>query len=586
VGAASRALAGFERWRCGRLAWMARAVPGWAWAFSLYVGFATATIGRGALASPAHVCACNSVEPDPASYMWALAWWPHALLSGINPLHTGVIWVPIGGNVAGAAMMPAAAIAMWPVTALFGVVVSFNVLAVLAPSLCGLTAYLLCRRLTGSTAASLMGGFLFGFSSYELSQALGHPDLTLVFLLPVMVLLALRRLDRELSRARFVAALALVFVVQALLSTEVLFDAGLVGAGALIVGAWVAPRRLRSGVGVLASEILVAGVAAAVVLLPFLIAALAQKQVPGGGFQSGLDALNLVVPTQIALIGGHLFRNVTAGWESYDYYETGGYIGIPLLLALDMFARANWRTQRRARFLIVMFVATVVLALGSALRVGGHALIPLPWAILDRLPLFRSLVPSRFMVFAALILAVSIAIWLAQASQRRYRRWFLACIGAAALLPSLTGNWWTSRPENPAFFRTAQYQRYLTRGETILTIPFAGAGLSMLWQAETGFYFKMVGGYLSTAEGGSPRDSAAIAALNIHSQRWLNLQLSIPGSADWDARAIRAFLHEHRIRHIVVQPSYQQMWTPVLRQLARSPTRVGGILLYTVTNPR
>ena len=43
---------------------------------------------------------------DPSGYMWALAWWPHALLHGVNPLFTHAIWAPEGTSVAAAATIP------------------------------------------------------------------------------------------------------------------------------------------------------------------------------------------------------------------------------------------------------------------------------------------------------------------------------------------------------------------------------------------------------------------------------------------------------------------------------------------------
>ena len=163
-----------------RLSWRAweRVAPGSMWVFAAYLVLSAVTVGRGALLSPARSCVCGAKSPDPSQYMWSLAWWPHALLHGTNPLFTHSIWFPEGANIAAAATIPAAALAMWPVTAAFGPLVSYNVLAILSPALSALTAYLLCRRLTGDREASLVGGFLFGFNSYELQPASGahQPD--------------------------------------------------------------------------------------------------------------------------------------------------------------------------------------------------------------------------------------------------------------------------------------------------------------------------------------------------------------------------------------------------------------------------
>jgi hypothetical protein len=574
--AALRAGAGWSRrsrpWN--KAAQVGRAVPQWAWAFALYLVISVVTLGHSALANPGHVIVGWDGFTDPSGYMWSLVWWPYALLHGLNPFFTHAIWAPTGTNVAAAATIPAAAIALWPVTALFGPVVSYNVLAILSPPLCGLTAYLLCRRLTDRHGASLMGGLLFAFSSYQLTESLGHANLALVFLLPVGIHLVLRRVAGELSRARFIAALAVVFVVQALLSTEILIDAGMVGAAALAIAYCAAPRSTRPRIATAVVEVVIAGTAASVLLLPYLLAALAQGQLFRGGDAFGLNALNLIVPTPLARLGGWTYLGLSGTFENGNYTETAGYIGLPLLVVFATFAITSWRTSRATRVLVLTFVVSLVLALGSALQVGGHDLIALPWSLLDRLPLLGSLVPGRIVVFSELIVAICAALWLAQGARGKPIRWLIAFIGVAALFPNVGAGWWASQPENPTFFQTTEYRNYLTRGESVLAIPFAFDGDSMLWQAETSFYFTMPGGYISsvvpTAAGG-----AAVTDLVAGSSLGSRMPATITPT-------IRAFLRQHHIHHIVIQPGYQRAWTAVLSQIAPPPRRIGGILLYTV----
>jgi hypothetical protein len=554
---------------------VARSVPAWLWALSLYSCVAVVAIGSGVLGDPARACACVG-GADPANYMWSLAWWPHALLSGTNPLVTHAIWAPYGANVAAAATIPAAAIAMWPVTALFGVVVSYNVLAIAAPALAALTAFLLCRRITRRQAPSVLGGFIFGFSSYELAQSLGHTNLTLIFLLPVAVHLALRRIDGDLSRRRFIAALAVVLAVQALLSTELLLDAGLVGGAALMIAYFVGERSLRPRLDALAADSIIAAVCAATALLPYLMTALTQAEVPRSGF--GLDLLNLGIPTPVTWLGGALAHNVSASFEGGNPAETDGYLGLPLLIAFGAFAVRTWRI-RTTRILVLVFVCSLVFALGSSLRIAGDAIAPLPWKVLGDLPLFGSLLPSRIVVFADLVLAIAIASWLAQRTPRSGRRWLLALLGVAALLPNVAGAWWTSRPANPQFFRSGEYRRYLTRGQDVLVLPFAAQGESMLWQAETNFYFAMPGGYISEV---TPARAALALAHDNLTGPFATQTGSLPLTI---VRNLRAYLAATHIDHVIVQGEAQHAWAAVLHQLAGSPQSLGGILLYTVKNP-
>jgi hypothetical protein len=506
--------------------------------------------------------------------MWSLAWWPHALVHGLNPFFTHVIWAPEGTNVAAAATIPAAAIALWPVTALFGPVVSYNVLAILSPALCGLTAYLLCRRLTGRHGASLMGGFLFAFSSYELTESLGHANLALVFLLPVGIHLVVRRVDGDLSRARFITALAVVFVVQALLSSEILVDAGMVGTAALAIAYCVYPRSMRPRIATAAIEVLIAATAALVLLLPYILAALAQSQLFRSGSAFGLNALNLIVPTPITRLGGWTYLGVSETFQNGNYTETAGYIGLPLLLVFATFALTSWRTNRGTRVLVLTFLVSLVLALGSGLEVAGHGLIALPWSLLERLPLLGNLVPGRIVVFSELIVAICTALWLARGLRTNAIRWLVVFLGVAALFPDVGAGWWASQPPNPTFFQTAEYRNYLTRGESVLVIPFGVAGDSMLWQAETSFYFKMPGGYLSGVEPSSA-EGAAVTDLFDGSTREAHMSATV-------APTIRAFLEQHHIRHVVIEPGYQLAWTAVFSRIAPPPRQIGGILLYTL----
>src|ERR1700690_3816327 len=43
---------------------------------------------------------------DPQLLMWLVAWWPHALSHGLNPLYPRAVWAPDGVNLAWSTCMP------------------------------------------------------------------------------------------------------------------------------------------------------------------------------------------------------------------------------------------------------------------------------------------------------------------------------------------------------------------------------------------------------------------------------------------------------------------------------------------------
>ena len=117
--------------------------------------------------------------------------------------------------------LPGPALAMTPVTALFGPVASSNILALLAPALAGWAAYLLCREVTGRWWAAFAGGWLFAFSTYMDAQMRGHMNLFLVFPVPLAAYLTLRYAKGGLSSRAFVLLLGGTLVAQFSISTEV-----------------------------------------------------------------------------------------------------------------------------------------------------------------------------------------------------------------------------------------------------------------------------------------------------------------------------------------------------------------------------
>jgi hypothetical protein len=198
------------------------------WPLLLYGGLALLFWGPWVLDDPgSKILAANDL--DPSAYLWFFAWWPHALLNGLDPFYTDLIFVPEGYNLAWVTSMPGPSLILAPVTLTLGSVATFNLISFAAPVLSAWTAFLLCRHVTGSVPASLLGGYLFGFSPYMLYQLRGAPQLALMALAPVLVLLTVRHVQGSLSGRAFVVAMTAAFTAQILTSTEVFATAVLFG---------------------------------------------------------------------------------------------------------------------------------------------------------------------------------------------------------------------------------------------------------------------------------------------------------------------------------------------------------------------
>jgi hypothetical protein len=569
--------------RQGSLKRIGGSVPSWLCALAIYLPLALVTIGWHAVSHFSSVCACEGIE-DPASYMWALSWWPHAIAHGLNPFVTHYLWSPTGVNVAQGAMIPTAAIVMAPVTELAGPVVSYNILSIASPILAAFTAYLLCRRLVHRELPAIVGGYLFGFSSYEFAQLTTHPNLTLIFLIPLFVLVALRRVDRAMSRRAYVIIMAFLFILQAGLSTELLAECVGFGAILLVSARFLAPEPHRSRVNDLISESASAGLIALILASPFFYYALFSggfpEGIPGLSDVYALDFLNPIFPTGATWLGHNDFLSLSRTYAGGGVIGADGYLSAPLIVAFLVWVLGRERRTILARLLMIATLASFMAALGSHLFVAGHQTVTLPFNWVRHLPIFNNILPSRIALFTTLAISIGVAAWLAMTARRAAGRWLVVLLGIVMIFPNLTTNLYGGSPRNPRFFSTTMYRRYLARGESVLVLPFAYNDLSMLWQAESGFYFYMPEGYTSQ-----------VVPYPFSGQSTVTQLLSnTPASA----LAFESFIREHYVGHIIVdtadvgtlipggQGAEQSPWPSFLASVGLRGQQVGGVLLYAV----
>ena len=231
---------------------------------------------------------------DPNFYTWSMRWWPYAVSHGMNPLYSGQIGAPRGYDLAWASTTPSVDLLMWPVTAAFGVLVSYNVVLLLIPPVSAWAAFLVTRRLTGQFWASLLAGCVYGFCPFELVHNWqGQTNLTATAVFPLLAYLVLRWRDGALRDRWLVIWAAAAMAVEFYTFTEAFFDMTAVLAGGLVIGCAVAGRAARRKAARLAWLTAVAYAAAVAAAAPYLYYAL--RHAPGTfSRQSPAFSLNLV----------------------------------------------------------------------------------------------------------------------------------------------------------------------------------------------------------------------------------------------------------------------------------------------------
>ena len=444
---------------------------------------------------------------DPLGFVWFLAWLPHALGSGLNPFFSTALMAPQGANLLNSTAVPLPSLLMWPVTAAFGPVASYNILATLALAASAWAAYFALLRLTPNRSSAWVGGMIYGFGGYMVGQAADHVNLMIAVFPPVIAIL-LDRIRRGGGPVRMglligVCAAAQIFVNEEILATTVIM--------ALLALAYVAvtnpPTRALTIRYLRALS--AAAIPFAVLAGPALAYQLLGPQHVSGVFVTARlyvnDLDSFVVPnsTQWLSTGGS--RHLTSAFSGTDG-EFGGYLGVPLICLLIW---AGWRLRRRARFIGFLLVCALIFSLGPYLEVGGGDTgIPLPWIVSTHVPLLANAAPDRFNLYVWLAVAVLLVLLIDDLRARPLggRPIVGLAVCAVALIPVVPNLALSELLRVPAVIGNATVFRHTLPGaKTLLITPVHNGQYAMAAEAEAGFAYRVAEGgvFVPGADGGA-----------------------------------------------------------------------------------
>jgi hypothetical protein len=502
---------------------------------------------------------------DPSIFIWFLAWWPWAIAHHQNLFHTNLMWQPVGVYTPWVTSIPLPALLVFPATLLAGPVLAYNLLIISAPALAAWFAYQLCRYVSKSIPAAILGGYLFGFSSYEMSQDLAAINLAFTMCIPLLALVVLMRLDNKISRTRIVVLVTPLLVAQFLISIEV-FALFFVFGGLAWLFALLHLKTLRPMLRRLFWDALVAGVFVTIILSPWLFTMAAQADylnLPAvWPYYFTADLANLLLPGASSLLGGGLFNHMD-GHLLGDFQEQDSYLGLPVLMILLLFFRWQYKTPG-GRFLLAALLACLVASFGPRLWVYGFFTnIGLPWEAFVHLPLLGSAIPARFALFVALATALIAALWIAQPARAALR----LGLGVAACLAVVPKPHPVMAVPHSAFFQPGRVQSVLGPNPRLVILPFAINGASSFWQQESGFSFTQAGGYL-----GFPP-----AAMQIYPAVHGLFGGSVP-----DPEQIKTFALATNTQYIVAGPGTSTGLLTALAQLHWKMQQTDDVTIYTV----
>src|SRR5215472_300620 len=510
-------------------------------AFAIYLAIAILLLDRGLIG---HAGYYVGRDTDPPQTMWFFNWWRFCIAHRLNPFFTDLVWAPLGINLTWTTFVPVPALISIPLQLTVGEPATYNVIISVALPLAAISAFLLCRRVTGAFWPSLVGGYLFGFSSYMLGEVLAHLDLVSVFPVPLIALLTLKRLDGEISARRFAILLGLLLTIQFLCFPEIFATVTIVGGFALLLALALFDANLRTRLAGLIAPAIAGYLIATALLSPYLFYLLAKgfPHAPIWGPASySADLLAFVVPTEMHMLGGARVAANLAHLFQRDLYENGAYLGFVIIIFVEVFRRRFWR-EPAGKLLTIMFIALVIAAIGPILQIAGKQGFYMPWALVGRLPILSIALPVRFMMYVFLIVALMVAMWLATTAARLPIKAATAAIIVASIAPNPHASFWVSPLDIPAFLTDGTYAKELRPREIILPLPWGNLGNSMYWQMLSDMYFRMAGGWT----GISPFEFDQMPVVN-----YFYGGIDLPEAGD----QLKAYVARFGVQEIVADPN-------------------------------
>jgi hypothetical protein len=426
---------------------------------------------------------------DPQLFIWYLGWIPHELSLGRNPLFTDYLSYPPGVNLMWNTSMIFPALVLWPVTAVFGPVVAYNVLITAGIALSAWFGFIAARRFIDQPILCFAAGLIYGFSPALLAQAMGHPHVMVAFFPPIALILGHEILVRRRMHPAVAGALAgAAAAAQLLTGEELLAMTMLIAAMGVVVPALLALLHRDEVQGALPYVAKATGAAVAVFAVlaayPLGFQFLGPQRVSGSLQPPDVyvsDLLAFAVPSNFI----HFTGNTT---------ENDAYVGLPLLVLFALGLVIGWRMPA-IRWLGLVTLLIAVLSLGPHLHINGYVTpLPLPWAAVARLPLMESALPSRLMAIAFLgIGIIAASVYAAGTSRLQRVATGIALVAglAVVIVPSLP--YPTQPAAAPAFFRAGGGVERIAPGSVVLVTPFSSKESTdaMYWQASANYWFRM-----------------------------------------------------------------------------------------------
>jgi len=508
------------------------------------------------------------MSSDPCGSIWGLYWWDYVLVHHIPALFSPYLFAPFGLNLTQSLPIILPWTLMLPFTHYFGPVASYNLLVLFSGITAAYAAYLLCWYMTRSHVPSIIGGYLFGYSSYQICQTLAHICLVINAFLPLMILVILLYYHKVIRPVVFVVLFGFLLTCQFYTNAETyVFFFFFLGLFILMLGVvyWEYRLVLIRFVGLLALAYMLALCFESCYLYYFFCGQGASFIKP----YLGNDFLHFFIPNSIAWLGGNLLEPINTHFKQ-GILEASAYLGIPLIIILFLFAKEFW-SQKIWKILILFVILISILTMGNVLHFRGHVYLKwMPWQWFTHVPIIRYANPVRLTLFSSLVISVIVAYWLRYSVRNIYFKYCLAGLAILFLLPNpkpYDGQWVTPIKVSP-FFQRGAYKKFIKPNDIVLFLPLTWDSVAdgMFWQTQSHLYFRLA----IASTGASPSGFLKFEPL-------LNTAAGNPQKVT--IKEYKNFFNTLQISAIFIPNSQYEQWQFLLNQINAKPFKTDEFMI-------
>jgi hypothetical protein len=377
-------------------------------------------------------------QGDGYQNIWNM-WWVNYSITHLHqlPWHTTLLHYPYGTSLLGQTMNPFNGFVAIGLLKIFSLAQSFNIMVIFSFVFGGLTTFWLCSYFSKRYIPSLIGGFIFTFSSYHMAHAIGHMQLVSLEWIPLFILLWWKLLTKPRYRTAIGAVIVLLLV---LLCDYYYFLYCVVSAGLITFYLWRKKELASLRAKQTYRPLLVAFVLAVLLVAPLPLALLHENA--HDPLQGGHDDRVFSTDLFTTIIDGGFWRFAsltTWYWRHVKVYiaESSVYFGLSVitLIVIALWKRA--KIHKDIVFWLVLGGIFGVLSLGPRLKVFGYSInhAILPYAVLEKLipTLKLSGDPDRIIVMSFLAAAVIASLVLSKLNLRQRKGQLLLALFSVVL---------------------------------------------------------------------------------------------------------------------------------------------------------